>query len=194
MRRFFQFTPILMFFLAAPSGFGREARSEGSTAEEAHSCGTVALFCLLRFEGRGCSLDEVAASLTGRDPRGHSLSELREGAKRLGLDVEGVRLIHANESPERPMIAFLDRGGHGHFVAIRPIGHTGRLVQVIDGFAAPEVMDMRQLAREPGWTGLGLTSGEHRRMTRTLTILIISFTLILLGGIGAVKCLGRRQG
>jgi hypothetical protein len=187
--------PNLLFvlFMATLGAFGQETRSDDSTADGAFSCGTFALFNMIRLSGQGCSLDEVSAVLPGRDPRGHSLEELRDGADRLGVDLEGIQLRHADVSPDRPMIVFVEKQGHGHFVAIRPVGHTGRLVQVFDGLAAPEVMDMFDLVRKPGWTGLGLISSKSRWTIRASTLLVTLAIMTGLGGIVAIAISKRRQ-
>ena len=187
-------TSLLVFFAATLGAFGRQSRADEPAVERGPACGTVALFNLLRFSGRSGSLDEVTAALPGRDPRGHSLAELRDGANRLDLDLEGIQFLHADVTPDRPVIAFVERAGHGHFLAIRPVGHTGRLVQVLDGLADPEVMDMGDLVRQPGWTGLGLTIRGPRWTTFAAMLLAASAILLGLGGIRMVVRARRRGG
>ena len=55
-----------------------------------------------------------------------------------------------------PLLAFLKVEGKGHFVAIRPVGHTGKLAQVIDSNQAPRVMDRADLVASDQWTGVVL--------------------------------------
>ncbi len=184
--------PIIVALAAAFAAPSPEARAEGSERPSS-DCGTIALFHLLNFSGPNRSFEEVAAALPGRDPRGHSLAELRAGASRLGLAVEGIRLLDAGRSPVPPMIAFIERGEHGHFVALRPVGHTGHLVQMFDGLADPEVIDRGDLIRLPGWTGLGLEPGGARRTYRTVATLAASAVLLGLGGLGAIAIRRRRS-
>ena len=68
----------------------------------------------------------------------------------------GIRLEKSVDAIDRPMLVFLKRGSHGHFVVIRPIGHTGKLVQVIDSARGTEVVDKSDLINSPDWTGLAL--------------------------------------
>lgn len=119
-------------------------------------CGVIALFNLLTLAGRTVSLDEVVAALPAPNPRGYSLEELRAASARLGLEVEGVRLRSRATPPDRPMLAYVNASEHGHFLVVRPVGHTGKLIQVLDGLRPPDVLDGPLLFRSPGWTGLGL--------------------------------------
>ena len=51
------------------------------------------------------------------------------------------------------MIAFLKRG---HYVLVRPVGHTGKLVQVLNGVEPTRIMDKEVLFASSEWTGLVL--------------------------------------
>lgn len=127
-----------------------------------HDCGATALAILLRFEGQAATLGQVEAVLPPATPRGHSLAELRDAARALGLRLEGVRLRPAEVLElDRPMIVHLQRGEVGHYVAVRPVGHTGKLVQLLDNVRDPEVMDASLLLSAREWTGLALV--PHRR-------------------------------
>jgi hypothetical protein len=82
--------------------------------------------------------------------------EIRDASRALGLDLKGARLRPGDRVPDRPILALLHDGPHGHFVVVRPVGHTGRLVQVIDGRRFPAVMDAAVLVSSPEWSGLVL--------------------------------------
>lgn len=134
---------------------GRAAAEEET--QPSHDCGTVALFVLLRLEGRPVTFEGVADRLPPATPRGYSMAELRDAARGLGARLSGVKLhTEAGRAPERPAIAYLRRGDVGHFVAIRPVGHTGTLVQVLDEGHDPEVLDAAALYASREWTGLAL--------------------------------------
>ena len=64
----------------------------------------------------------------------------------------------------------MKRTQHGHFLVIRPVGHTGKLVQIVDSLQSPEVIDKSVLLASPEWTGLALVPGR------------ISWTPVLVGG------------
>jgi hypothetical protein len=54
------------------------------------------------------------------------------------------------------MIVFLKRPQHGHFQVVRPVGHTGKLAQVIDASSSPEIVDRLAMFTSPEWTGIAL--------------------------------------
>ncbi len=126
--------------------------------DDAVACGPMALYHLLRIEGRPVSLAEVARRCGRAEEGGHSLAELGDAAKALGLELRGARLDRASWPIDRPAVAHLSRGpgGVGHFVVVRPVGHSGKLVQVIDGEDSVEVLDFDRLAGSRGWSGVAL--------------------------------------
>ena len=66
-------------------------------------------------------------------------------------------LARGDRAPDRPAIAFLERDGHGHYAVVRPVGHSGKLVQIIDAAEGdPIVMDATDLYALRQWTGLAL--------------------------------------
>ena len=119
-------------------------------------CGPRCLFLLARLEGRKLAPADVSSALPGGRSRHYSLAELRSSASKIGLDLSGVRLSGGTSAPDRPALAFLKRGAHGHFVVVRPVGHSGNLVQVIDPNEKPVVVDAKVLYASPEWTGLAL--------------------------------------
>jgi hypothetical protein len=46
---------------------------------------------------------------------------------------------------------------------IRPVGHSGKLVQVLDPNRDPEVLDADRLERSRSWTGLALVPRRSSR-------------------------------
>jgi hypothetical protein len=150
-------------------------------------CGPVALYYLLNLGnlgGRPTELREVKASLPPTNPRGYSLLELREASRRLGLILEGLQLRIKDRSPNRPVLAFMNQNGHGHYVVVRPVGRTGRLVQVLDGQDEPIVIDATVLYAMPGWTGLVLIPTQRS----SILWIAASFVAILVVGTG-LRCL-----
>ena len=137
-------------------------------------CGTKALYFLLRLEGRStdparivAALDGVAAPSETKEPvQGRSMRDLRDAAGRLGIKLDGVRWPSGPTPPDRPVIAFLDRKPHGHFVTVRPVGHSGKLVQVFDGETDPKVIDAAKLIATSEWTGLILAPRRANWLAR----------------------------
>lgn len=125
------------------------------TSPSSYDCGAFALYSLLRIEGRAVHPRDLEARLPPPLPGGLSMKRLRDAASSLGLHLTGVR-FSGSISLDRPALVFTRRGVHGHYLVLRPVGHTGKLVQVIDSADDPSVVDMADLASAPGWTGLAL--------------------------------------
>lgn len=134
------------------------ARPEFVQADEPtpYNCGFMALSTLSRLEGSPIEPDQLRSHLPAPKPAGYSMKELRDAARACGLGLSGVRLSTGDRSPNRPVLFFLKRRSHGHFVVVRPVGSSGKMVQVIDSAADPEVMDAAVLYASPEWTGLAL--------------------------------------
>ena len=80
---------------------------------------------------------------------------------------------------DRPAIVFLDKGGHGHFVVVRPVGHTGRMVQVIDGGHSVEVVDRSAMTSRAEWTGLALVPSRGPAARRSRIVAGVASILVL---------------
>jgi len=152
--------PFVLLFASSAGGTGW---SREMPPPDAVDCGAKCLYVMLNLEGRPTGLDAILGRLPLAGPEGHSLLQLRETAHDLGLNLAGFRRPAPGLAPDRPLIALIRRGGAGHFVVVRPVGHTGRLVQVIDPEAQTDIIDEDQLTRSPEWTGLGL---ERKRFGR----------------------------
>lgn len=154
-----------------------------------YDCGTKAIYFVLQFEGRSVDPDRIVAVLNesspsvvgNSSPQGRSMEDLRDAAARLGLVLDGVRWLRGGPTPDRPVIAFLDRKPHGHFIAVRPVGHSGKLVQVFDGESPPEVIDASRLTASSEWTGLILTPHRPNWSARlaggAMALILISYPI-----------------
>jgi len=133
------------------------ARGTTDAAPQTYDCGTLSLYHLLQLEGRPTSLEAVERCLrqTGSE-RQFSLAQLRDAARAFGLRLRGVTLSASDRAPDQAAIVYVDWQPHGHFLLVRPVGHTGTLVQVIDSTRAPYVIDAAGLYASPEWTGLAL--------------------------------------
>ncbi len=135
-------------------------QAEEPKPKPVYDCGTIALYHLLRWEGYPTSLQELEAALPPCPVEGYSMKELRDAAGRLGLRLEGIQLPGGSKPPERPALAFLKNGDHGHYVVVRPVGHSGSLVQVADLDLAPSVVEASKLYARSHWTGMVLTRDQ----------------------------------
>ena len=131
------------------AGADEEVRNSGD-------CGPVALYALFRLEGRPTSIEAIAARLPKPRPESHSMRQLRDASRSLGLILDGAYLGKDTGPIDRPMIVFLKVDREGHFLVIRPVGHTGKLVQVIDANQPTRVMEKAELIASDQWTGLVL--------------------------------------
>ena len=121
---------------SAPGEAGSSSRGlpdwPQQAADQILDCGTLSLYTLLKMERAAVDLRALQAAMPGMAPGGYSMKELRDAAETLGVPLEGVRLKQGCGSIDRPMIVFLERPGHGHFVTVKPVGHSGNLIQVLD--------------------------------------------------------------
>ncbi len=158
------------------------SRADGPPSDRpSASCGMYALYHLARLEGVGVPADRIATVLPPLHPDGYSMKDLRDAAGRLGLGLQGVSLGREPGAIDRPMLAFLKLSDHGHYVVVRPVGHTGRLVQVIENAGDPLVVDSSMLFASPRWTGTVLL--PHR----TNWPVVLSSALIGLVGLSLVR-------
>jgi hypothetical protein len=118
--------------------------------------GTKALYTLAQIERRTIDYERIVTRLNALGRSVCTLQDLRDVARDSGLDLVGVRFERWVRQPEGPALVHLLRGPHGHFVTVRPVGHTGKLIQVIDGDLAPEVVDAKEWAASSEWTGFAL--------------------------------------
>lgn len=147
------------------------ARDDLPTSPPVGDCGSRALYCLLALEGKPTSPEQIRLSLPPLPERGHSMKELRDAGRAFGLRLVGTRLSGSSWRIDRPMIVFLSREGHGHFIVARPVGHTGHLVQVIDPSGPTTVLDATALFDRLDWTGLALVPSLSPAVTLTLAAL-----------------------
>ena len=136
-------------------------------------CGTAALYHLLQLERRPIDLKTLMERLGEPPPGGFSMSELRNAAAQCRLEVIGARLSDASRSLDRPAIVLIKRDGGGHYLVIRPVGHTGKLVQVLDGDRSTGILDADRLYTSPEWTGLALVPRGPVRYARIVGVSLL---------------------
>ncbi len=166
----------------------------GSLADEAtpefgaDDCGARALYQLLHLEGRATDLARLESTLGGPTTEGHSFRDLREVAARFGLELDAVALPKLRSAIRGPALVFLKGDRRGHFVVVRPVGHTGRLLQVLDGERTPLVTDAEWLFASPSWSGLALVPHRSGRLLLA-SVSVSAACLVAL----AVRFLGRAR-
>jgi len=133
-----------------------------ATPSTGPDCGWASLYSLLRLEGHSVTVSDIKRNLPPPDDDGYSMLELLEAASRCGLNLNGVRLVGNDQVIDRPMILFFDQKPHGHFLVARPVGHSGKLVQVLELGSPPDVLDQAQLLGSEQWTGLALVPASSK--------------------------------
>lgn len=63
-------------------------------------------------------------------------------------------------------------------MVVRPVGHTGKLVQVLEANTIPVIVDAKDLFSSPEWTGLALVPSRPNWPAR------------ILGGVSAIAAVG----
>jgi hypothetical protein len=158
----------LVVLVALAQAFGAPPGGDDETLKR--DCGVNSLFILLRLEGHSVGLSRLLSALPPRNPDGYSMIELSEAARAVGVALEGVRFSKGDKALARPAIAFLKQEGGGHFAVLRPVGTTGKMVQVIDPPSPPWVADYdRAFATKP-WTGRVLMPRTTRSVQNTVAL------------------------
>ena len=153
--------------------------------KQAFDCGTLSLYILLRLEGKTTDLGQITSHLPPVPASGYSMKELRDAAHEAGLDLTGVKLKNVGRLDDGPSILYLNKEGHGHFVVIRPVGHTGNMIQMFDSARYPTLLEIDTLRNSQEWTGLALIKPARSRFvlyfaTAVLTCLMaLRFLLIM---------------
>lgn len=141
----------LVILASAPADDRRDPASVGDG-----DCGARALFLLARALGAAPTLEEILGGLPPRGPSGYSLKDLRDMSVRLKVPLVGVDLGKLDRGLDGPALVHLRRGGHGHYVVVRPVARDGRIVQVIDPGGAIRLREVTELTGSPEWTGHAL--------------------------------------
>jgi hypothetical protein len=136
---------LLLLLGVRPTPSPADDKRESATTRQ--DCGPLALTLLLAIEGVSRSEDQVGSRFPAPGPSGHSMFTLQQVASQCGISLEGRDLGRSGSALDRPMILLFRRGGHGHVTVVRPVGHTGRLVQVIDPGTEPQVVDKAEIVR-----------------------------------------------
>ncbi len=120
------------------------------------SCGAWALAVLGGLQGLKLDFSDLEKSLGPQSNRGHSMAQIVEAGRRRGLGLRAVRLDRAEYPTSSPAIVRVERAGAGHFVVIRPVGLSGRLVQVFDPLQDVQVIDYTILTAQEWWTNVAI--------------------------------------
>lgn len=123
-----------------------------------YDCGVVALCTLLRLEGIPARLEDVSARLPKASSAGYSMAELRDAAQKYGVHLVGVKLSPELGRLDRPALVHRDQGEHGHFCVIRPVGHSGTMLQLIDSIGPAQIVNADSLSKSSTWTGMALVT------------------------------------
>ncbi len=165
-------------FLAYGSFSGDHGQASLSDSD-LYDCGAIALYHLLALEDKPTELDRLEDRLSGPKPKKRSLQELRDCAKFFGLELKGVLLPKTGLAPETVALVHLKRKPDGHFVVIRPVGHSGTFVQVFDGLRSPVIVDAKALYNSPEWTGFALIPDRPNWPARIAVGLAVASALAL---------------
>jgi hypothetical protein len=157
-------TVVLLLFVSPNSSPRPDADNENAKANS--DCGARALYTLIRFEGKPITFSWLMGVLGRPTPDGYSMEDLRRAASICGVSLIGVQLPTTGGPPDRPALAYLRVGLHGHYLSLRPVGHTGSLVQVVDPNHNPYVLDASRLYSSTGWTGIVLIPERPNWMVR----------------------------
>jgi len=117
-------------------------------------CGVTALYTLIQLLGRSATIETIIDQMDRPSKEGRSMLDLKHAASEHGIDLKGTHLDISHL--DGPAISFINGNEHGHFVVVRPVGHTGSLFQVYDTLNDPIIIDQKELMDRSGWTGVAL--------------------------------------
>ena len=119
------------------------------------TCGGLALLIMAKLEGVPARPRAILSALPEAHHDGHSMREIQDAARARGLNLAGVR-VPTGAQIDRPLLVYLQQENHGHYVIVRPVGRTGKLVQLIDATRGCSIVDLDRLYASSEWTGKAL--------------------------------------
>lgn len=182
IRRESVFMALIVMLASETTAKSRDVQQIGDSS----SCGAEALYLLVRMEGRHVNYRQVIDVLGAASDHGYSMQDLKTAATGHGIPLLGVRLREGSKI-DRPCIALLMREEHGHFVVVRPIGHTGKLVQILDSNGGPYVVDATKVVDDPSWTGNVLLVDRRFGLLHGMGCGLLIFGVIVTAIAGARK-------
>jgi ABC-type bacteriocin/lantibiotic exporter with double-glycine peptidase domain len=181
-------TVLILIALINSNGTNPNNRSElpRDNSTGGLECGLDALILYSRLIGYPQDRALVRSSLGPVVPgRGYSMLQLQEAGRGLGIPLRGVRLNPEASNLQTPIIILCRLGEHFHYRVLRPIGHSGRVVQILDpSYETPFVLDYETVRRSAEWTGYALIPSSHSAswVITIITITIISLILVYIFG------------
>jgi hypothetical protein len=93
------------------------------------------------------------------------------------VNLTGIRILPKTEVIDRPLLVLLRSDSRGHFVLVRPVGASRRMVQVVDSNREPFITDSARLFAAGDWTGLALAPDRTspQRFAIGLVLFVASF-------------------
>ena len=85
----------------------------------------VRVYHVLHLTGRPTELDDIRSALPEPAHGGRSILELRNAAATCGLRLDAVVLPKRRSAISGPTLLFVKQRKEGHFMVVRPVGHTG---------------------------------------------------------------------
>jgi ABC-type bacteriocin/lantibiotic exporter with double-glycine peptidase domain len=156
-------------------------------------CGAIALYECLALHGMKADLEVIARELPVTGGRGRAMYDLMRVGRRLGLPLEGSRVDSVLEFPDTACVIYLKLPAGGHYVVGRPVGFTGKLIQILDGYQEPAVVAKQELIRSIGWTGLTLRAKSRWTLGKSVVQALCLACGLYVGGVGGVWLWKRRM-
>lgn len=185
---------VLMFAaiseVSSATNHDTSAQGDAEFSPTENDCGIRALFLLLRAMDIDTSFEDIRTALPPPSFEGYSIAELREASRKLGLSLRVERLDPKSYGIGQPMIAYLEQPSGGHFVFIRPLGKSDRIIQVLEYPFAPKIMDLDYFISHTGWSGIATIP----RSGRTMPLLAIIALVLVMGMAVGLLLLGKLKG
>ena len=144
---------VLLLIAMAMLDLDDEITNVAQPSSDEKQCGVNALYIVAKLYDIPCDLESLSTQFPPGNPEGYSMQDVQTAASKIGIRLEGVKCNKEAFPQNKIAIVRVTHEQSGHFIVVRPIGTTGKMVQVLDPLAEPYVIDVERLTNSEGWTG-----------------------------------------
>lgn len=147
-----------------------------------YSCGSNALYLLLKLMGERVTVEQIRTHLATGEEGESSLEQMQDWAAQFGLKLEGRRVrCDQMDRIQTPFILLREShnpGAHGHYVLARWVDHQQTL-QLIDAPREPRLVPRNNLLNFPEVTFACLLPVEERSLFMFLILPVVLIATVV---------------
>jgi hypothetical protein len=139
------------------------------------SCAIPALYHFLNHSNisNQITASEVMTAFPPQPKEGYSMDDLVTVAKKFNVELEGYTMRNPPAIISDPIILYT-KGTHGHYLALLPVGTSGKNVILIDGYKYPRSMSVTQVIKQYGWSGKYIQNKANSNSVFFIFCLVVS--------------------